>query len=134
MPAKSGFFFKSSMYKLILKPLFFLFDPEFVHHTVFKLIKISNKIPGISKLIRSIYVVKDKRHLDSEVLKIMNKVNKCSPNGIAVTKNLLNSNYNIDTTHAAKLFAECIVNEEGREGFASFFEKRKPFWNKKDYK
>lgn len=61
MPAKSGFFFKSSMYKLILKPLFFLFDPEFVHHTVFKLIKISNKIPGISKLIRSIYVVKDKR-------------------------------------------------------------------------
>ena len=49
------------MYKLILKPLFFLFDPEFVHHTVFKLIKISNKIPGISKLIRSIYVVKDKR-------------------------------------------------------------------------
>ena len=61
MPAKSGFFFKSSMYKLILKPLFFLFDPEFVHHTVFKLIKISNKIPGISKLIRSIYVLKDKR-------------------------------------------------------------------------
>ena len=61
MPAKSGFFFNNSMYKLILKPLFFLFDPEFVHHTVFKLIKLSNKIPGISKLIRSIYVLKDKR-------------------------------------------------------------------------
>ena len=80
------------------------------------------------------YVVKDNRQLDSEVMKIMNKVKKCSPNRIAVTKNLLNSNYNIDTTHAAKLFAECIVHEEGREGFASFFEKRKPFWNKKDYK
>ena len=80
------------------------------------------------------YVVKDQIQLDSEVLKIMNTVEKCSPNGIAVTKNLLNSNYNIDTTHAAKLFAECIVHEEGREGFASFFEKRKPFWNKKDYK
>ena len=51
-----------------------------------------------------------------------------------MTKNLLNSNYNIDTVYAAKLFAECIVHEEGREGFASFFEKRKPFWNKKDYK
>ena len=49
------------MYKLLLKPLFFLFDPEFVHHTVFKLIKLSNKIPGISNVIRSIYVVKDKR-------------------------------------------------------------------------
>ena len=49
------------MYKLLLKPLFFLFDPEFVHHTVFKLIKLSNKIPGISNLIRSIFVIKDKR-------------------------------------------------------------------------
>ena len=55
------FFFKNSMYKVLLKPLFFLFDPEFVHHTVFKLIKLSNKIPGISNLIRSIYVTKDKR-------------------------------------------------------------------------
>ena len=78
------------------------------------------------------YVVKDKSQLNSEVLKIINKVEKCSPNGIAITKNLLNSNYNINTTHAAKLFAECIIHEEGREGFASFFEKRKPFWNKKD--
>ncbi len=54
------------MYKLLLKPFFFLFDPEFVHHAVFKLIKLSNKIPGISNLIRSIYVIKDKkleRHL-----------------------------------------------------------------------
>ena len=49
------------MYKLLLKPLFFLFDPELVHHTVFKLIKLSNKIPGISNIIRSIYVIKDKR-------------------------------------------------------------------------
>ena len=49
------------MYKLLLKPLFFLFDPEFIHHTVFRLIKFSNKIPGISYLTRSIYVIKDKR-------------------------------------------------------------------------
>ena len=49
------------MYKLLLKPLFFLFDPELVHHTVFKLIKLSNKIPGISNIIRSIFVLKDKR-------------------------------------------------------------------------
>ena len=78
------------------------------------------------------YVVKEKKDLDYEVMQIIKKVKKCSPNGISVTKNLLNSNYNIDTRHAAKLFSECIVHEEGREGFASFFEKRKPFWNKKD--
>ena len=28
-----------------------------------------------------------------------------------------------------ELFSDCIVHEEGREGFASFFEKRKPYWN-----
>tara|TARA_S200000501_G_scaffold204859_1_gene192607 strand:- start:1 stop:798 length:798 start_codon:yes stop_codon:yes gene_type:complete len=78
------------------------------------------------------YVVKDKKDLDSEVFQIMNNVKKCSPNGIAVTKNLLNSSYNINTTYAAKLFSDCIVHQEGREGFTSFFEKRKPFWNKKD--
>ena len=61
MSAESGFFLKNNMYKLLLKPIFFLFDPEFVHHTVFTLIKLSNKIPGISNLIRSIYVIKDKR-------------------------------------------------------------------------
>ena len=38
-------------------------------------------------------------------------------------KKVLNSHYNIETSHAAKLFSQCIVHEEGREGFASFFEK-----------
>ena len=41
---------------------------------------------------------------------------KCSPNAIAVTKKVLNSHYNIETSHAAKLFTQCIVHEEGREG------------------
>ena len=48
------------MYKLLIKPFLFLFDPEWVHHTVFKSIKIANKIPGISILLRSAYVIKDK--------------------------------------------------------------------------
>ena len=48
------------MYKLLIKPFLFLFDPEWVHHTVFKSIKIANKIPGVSSLLRSAYVVKDK--------------------------------------------------------------------------
>ncbi|MDC0872347.1 quinone-dependent dihydroorotate dehydrogenase [Flavobacteriaceae bacterium] len=48
------------MYKLLIKPFLFLFDPEWVHHTVFKSIKIANKIPGVSSLLRTAYVVKDK--------------------------------------------------------------------------
>ena len=44
------------MYKYFLKPLFFLFDPEKVHHLVFNLIKFIHLIPGIGYIIRLIYV------------------------------------------------------------------------------
>ncbi|WP_452222487.1 quinone-dependent dihydroorotate dehydrogenase [Lacinutrix salivirga] len=49
------------MYKLLLRPLFFLFDPEKIHHFTFSLIKFTSKIPGIPSLFRSIYVVEDER-------------------------------------------------------------------------
>ncbi|MBL0329254.1 MAG: quinone-dependent dihydroorotate dehydrogenase [Bacteroidetes bacterium] len=49
------------MYKSIIKPIFFLFEPENIHHIVFKTIKILCKIPGVPSLIRSMYVVDDKR-------------------------------------------------------------------------
>ena len=48
------------MYQLLIKPLLFLFDPEWVHHTVFKSIKIAHKIPGVSYLLRATFSVKDK--------------------------------------------------------------------------
>ncbi len=49
------------MYKLIIRPIFFLFSPETIHHIVFILIKFFCKIPGVSLLLKSIYVVNDKR-------------------------------------------------------------------------
>lgn len=49
------------MYKSIIKPLFFLFQPENIHHIVFKLIKFICKIPGVPAIIKSIYCVNDKR-------------------------------------------------------------------------
>jgi len=49
------------MYKLLLRPLFFLFDPEKIHHFTFALIKITSKIPGISFLFRTLYKVEDKK-------------------------------------------------------------------------
>ena len=59
---------------------------------------------------------------------IKEKVEKCSPNAIAITKEVLFSNYNINVTKAAEYFSDCVMHEEGREGFSSFFEKRKPSW------
>lgn len=49
------------MYKLLLRPLFFLFDPEKIHHFTFFLIKFTSRIPGFSALFRSLYVIEDMR-------------------------------------------------------------------------
>lgn len=47
------------MYKLILKPVFFLFDPEKIHHFVFASIKFFFRIPGVAAICRGIYQVND---------------------------------------------------------------------------
>ncbi|PCH49275.1 MAG: dihydroorotate dehydrogenase (quinone) [Flavobacteriaceae bacterium] len=49
------------MYKNIIRPLFFIFDPEKIHHFTFLLIKIISKIPGIPLLLRALYEVNDKK-------------------------------------------------------------------------
>jgi len=49
------------MYKSSIRPLFFLFDPEKIHHFTFSLIKILSKIPGIPAIFRSLFLVKDKK-------------------------------------------------------------------------
>jgi dihydroorotate dehydrogenase len=54
------------MYKAIIRPLLFCFDPEKVHHFTFSLIRNVSKLPGIKSLFRSIYLVEDKR-LEREV-------------------------------------------------------------------
>lgn len=47
------------MYKLLLRPLLFCFDPEKVHYFTFSLIRIVSKIPGFSSLFRSFYVLNE---------------------------------------------------------------------------
>jgi dihydroorotate dehydrogenase len=49
------------MYKLIIRPLFFLFDPEKIHHFTFSLIKTLSKIPGVSAIFRGLFMVNDKK-------------------------------------------------------------------------
>jgi dihydroorotate dehydrogenase len=49
------------MYKLFIKPIFFLFDPENIHHKVFKLLRFTLAIPGMKALFKAMYVVKDPR-------------------------------------------------------------------------
>jgi dihydroorotate dehydrogenase len=49
------------MYKSIIRPILFLFDPEKVHYFTFSLIKTLCKIPLVSFVFRSLYVLDDKR-------------------------------------------------------------------------
>ena len=49
------------MYNFIIKKFLFLFDPEWVHHLVFNLIKYTNLIPGVKKCLKYFFVIKDKR-------------------------------------------------------------------------
>ncbi len=63
------------MYKQLIRPLLFCFDPEKVHYFTFSLIRLLSKIPGVSFIFKAIYEVNDPR-LEREVfgLKFKNPV------------------------------------------------------------
>jgi dihydroorotate dehydrogenase len=48
------------MYKSLIRPILFCFDPEKVHHFTFSFIKFISKLPLVSSLIRKLYQVNDK--------------------------------------------------------------------------
>lgn len=43
------------MYKFLIRPLFFLIDPEKIHHFVFAVLRISGRIPGVKTFLRSLF-------------------------------------------------------------------------------
>jgi len=63
------------MYKLLLRPILFWFDPEHVHYFTFACIRLLHKIPGFGWLCNKMYAVNDQR-LEREVfgLKFKNPV------------------------------------------------------------
>ncbi|GAA4274453.1 quinone-dependent dihydroorotate dehydrogenase [Aquimarina gracilis] len=63
------------MYKLLLRPILFNFDPEKVHHFTFKMIRVLSKLPLFSSMFRGLYQINDSK-LEREVfgLKFKNPV------------------------------------------------------------
>lgn len=49
------------MYKAIIRPILFCFDPEWVHYFTFSLIRLFSKFPGCSAVLRKIYSFHDKK-------------------------------------------------------------------------
>ena len=80
------------------------------------------------------FIARDQKELDSQINYLKNEVNKCSPNAIAATKKIFLKPQAINSEEAAKLFSDCMLSPDGREGFSSFFEKRKPYWSVKKSK
>lgn len=63
------------MYKSIVRPLLFKFDPEKVHHFTFSSIRIISKLPGVSSVLKRVYKVENTK-LERELfgLKFKNPV------------------------------------------------------------
>ena len=55
------------MYKILFKPILFLFNPEFIHHLIFRIIKLAPYIPFKLTVWNKIYRVNDKK-LKREVI------------------------------------------------------------------
>ncbi|PWG04492.1 quinone-dependent dihydroorotate dehydrogenase [Polaribacter aquimarinus] len=49
------------MYKLLIRPILFLFDPEKVHYFIFSLIRTLCKIPLMTSILRGFYQINDKK-------------------------------------------------------------------------
>lgn len=80
-------------------------------------------------------VAADVEGLEAIEAQIKRGVLKCGPGAIAATKHLILSSRKKSGAammdHAANVFADCMLSEEGVEGIASFVEKRKPKWSPK---
>lgn len=47
------------MYHFFIRPLLFLFPPEFIHHVTFKILKVGGYVPGLSFVFQKIFSVRD---------------------------------------------------------------------------
>lgn len=78
------------------------------------------------------FVVDDAAGLDAVEADIRKQVMRCAPGANAVTKGIVLATRHLDREamldFAARGFAGCMLSEEGREGVASFLEKRRPAW------
>jgi len=78
------------------------------------------------------FVADDAAGLEQIEADMKKQVRRCAPVANAVTKAIVLATRHLNREEqldfAAKGFAKCMLSDEGREGVASFIEKRKPIW------
>ncbi len=55
------------MYRFFLRPILFLFSPEIIHHTTFKILKFVGYVPGALALTRASFILKNQK-LERKIL------------------------------------------------------------------
>jgi len=78
------------------------------------------------------YVVEDEAGYEAVLTGLKKGIYKCAPGAVGLTKEILMATAYLDREgqkeFAAGKFADAITSDEGREGIASFVQKRKPNW------
>ncbi|MDP6351849.1 MAG: enoyl-CoA hydratase-related protein [Alphaproteobacteria bacterium] len=78
------------------------------------------------------HVADDVAGLEEVEADVKSQVMRCAPGANAATKEIVLATRHLDRNDmldlAARGFATCMLSDEGREGVASFLEKRKPAW------
>ena len=98
------------------------------------LIRCINRLEAHQKghiVVHGTELTNDLKNIESHIIKgVMN----CAPGANAITKEIVLATRHLERSEmidfAAKGFAERMLSDEGREGIASFIEKRKPKWSK----
>ena len=78
------------------------------------------------------FLANDMAEAEAQLAALQAGVRRCAPGANAATKKLLEVNKRLSgadmVAAAGKAFADSVKSDEGREGVASFLEKRKPDW------
>ena len=77
-------------------------------------------------------VVNDPEGLDDYYETMRSRIRKCAPGANAITKEIILATRTLGREDMIKLagqgFARAMLSDEGRDGVASFLEKRPPYW------
>ncbi len=79
------------------------------------------------------FVVDDAEDLDAKAKEIISQARKGAPGAIASTKAIIDATEQLDgdelVQFAAERFADCMLDDEAKEGLSAFAEKRQPAWS-----
>ena len=79
------------------------------------------------------YIVEDAAAFETLEATLIKGIMKCAPAANGRTKEILLATPHLDREaqkdFAAEKFTDCIMSDEGREGIASFLQKRTPSWS-----